>query len=72
MTRGEAMRRIAELHREWSLKYGDTVPYVAADSAPHPGSRSDYAAHQADRSAPPEIDDPLMEQVKAILAQIEE
>jgi len=65
------MRRIADLHRDWSLRYGDVVPHVAADSAPHPGSTSDYAAHQADRSADPEIDDPLNEQIKAILAQIE-
>jgi hypothetical protein len=71
VTRAEAMRQIAELHREWSLRYGDVVPYVAADSAPHPGATSDYAAHQADRSAPPEIDDPLNEQIKAILAQVE-
>lgn len=66
------MRRIAELHRDWSLRYGDSVPCVPGDSKPHPGSTSDYGAHQADRSAPPEIDDPLMEQIKAILAQIEE
>jgi hypothetical protein len=66
------MRRIADLHRGWSLRYGDTVPVVAADSNPHPGSASDYGAHQADRSAPPQIDDPLNEQIKAILAQIEE
>lgn len=72
MTRDEAMRQIAALHLDWSLRYGDVVPYNPADSAPHPGSRSDYAAHQADRSASPEIDDPLNDQIKAILAQIEE
>lgn len=72
MTRAEAMRQIRALHTDWSLRYGDTVPYVAADSAPHPGSTSDYALHQADRSADPEIDDPLNNAIKAILAQIEE
>jgi hypothetical protein len=71
MTRDEAMRQIAVLHTEWSLRYGDMVPCDPADSSPHPGSASDYGAHQADRSAPPEIDDPLNEQIKAILAQID-
>jgi hypothetical protein len=66
------MRQIAALHTDWSLRYGDKVPYDAADSSPHPGFRSDYAAHQADRSGSPEIDDPLNEQIKAILAQIDE
>ena len=72
MTRAEAMRQIAALHTEWSLRYGDAVPYMAADSAPHPGSTSDYAAHQADRSASPDIDDPLNEKIKAILAKIDD
>lgn len=72
MTRTEAMRQIAVLHRDWSLRYGDSVPVVAADSAPHDGMHSDYGAHQADRSAPPEIDDPLNEAISAILEQIEE
>ena len=66
------MRQIAALHTGWSLRYGDEVPHDARDSSPHPDSRSDYAAHQADRSADPEIDDPLSEQIKAILDQIEE
>lgn len=72
MTRDEALRKIAELHTEWSLKHGDDVPYVAEHSNPHPGSRSDLAVWQADRSAPAEIDDPLNEAIKKILAQIED
>lgn len=72
MTRTEALRRIAELHTAWSLEHGDEVPYVATDSNPHPGTRSDLPVWQADRSAPPEIDDPLNEEIKAILAQIED
>lgn len=72
MTRDEALRRIAELHTAWSLKHGDEVPYVAADSNPHPGSRSDLSVWQADRSAPAEIDDPLNEAIKAILAEIDD
>lgn len=72
MTRDEALRRIGDLHTGWSLRYGDDVPYVEADSDPHPGAESDLAVWQADRSAPPEIDDPLNDQIKAILAQIED
>lgn len=72
MTRAEALARIAELHTAWSLKYGDEVPYVAADANPHDGQTSDLAIWQADRSAPAEIDDPLNEAIKAILAQVDE
>lgn len=71
MTRAEAMREIRRLHTEWSLEHGDEVPYVAADSDPHPGSRSDLSVWQADRSAPAAVDDPLNEAIKAILAEIE-
>ena len=72
MTRAEALRRIGELHTKWSLKHGDDVPYVAADANPHDGQTSDLAMWQADRSAPAEIDDPLNEAIKNILAQIDE
>lgn len=72
MTRAEALRKIAALHTAWSLEHGDTVPYVAEHANPHPGSRSDLSVWQADRSAPPEIDDPLNAKIKAILAQIDD
>jgi hypothetical protein len=70
VNRKAALAAITRLHTEWSLKYGDQVPYVAADSAPHPGSRSDLSVWQADRSAPAKIDDPLNEKIKAILSQV--
>lgn len=70
VTRAEALRRIAELHTAWSLKHGDTVPYVAADENPHDGKTTDLSIWQADRSAPPAIDDELNAAIKAILAQI--
>ena len=72
MTRADALRRIGELHTKWSLKHGDDVPYVAADANPHDGQTSDLSIWQADRSAPAEIDDPLNEAIKAILAQIDD
>ena len=72
MTRAEALRRIGELHTAWSLQHGDTVPYVKADENPHDGQTTDLALWQADRSAPAEIDDPLNEAIKNILAQIDE
>lgn len=72
MTRDEALRQIATLHEAWSLRHGDDVPYVATDSNPHDGRTSDLSIWQADRSAPPEIDDPLNEAIKAILAQIDD
>lgn len=70
VTRSDALQRIAELHRRWSLKHGDEVPYIEADENPHEGEISDLSIWQADRSAPPAVDDPLNEAVKAILAQI--
>lgn len=66
------MAEIRRLHTAWSLRYGDDVPVVSEHRDPHPGMRGDYSMWQADRSAPPEIDDPLNERIKAILAQIEE
>mgnify|MGYP001607778258 FL=1 len=72
VTRDEALRQIAKLHTEWSLKYGDTVPYVAEDANPPAGQESDLSVWQADRSAPAEIDDPLNEAIKAILAQVDD
>lgn len=72
MTRAEAMAKIAELHRDWSLEHGDSVPYVAADAAPPVGKDSDLSVWNADRSAPAEVDDPLNAAIAAILAQIVE
>lgn len=69
MTRAEALRKIAELHTAWSLKHGDSVPYVPE----HAGDgETDLSTWQADRSASSAIDDPLNEQIKAILAQVED
>lgn len=72
MTRAEALRRIADLHTAWSLKHGDDVPYNPAHANPHDGETTDLSNWQADRSAPAELDDPLNEKIKAILAQIED
>lgn len=72
MTRTEALQRIGELHTAWSLEHGDTVPYVPEDANPHDGQTTDLSVWQADRSAPPEVDDRLNEQIVAILAQIED
>ena len=63
------LAKIAKLHGAWSLQYGDEVPYVAADAAPHPGQVTDLSVWQADRSASPDVDDPLNAQIKAILAK---
>jgi len=72
MKRADALRQIAELHTQWSLKHGDEVPYVAQHANPHDGVHSDLSVWQADRSASAEIDDPLNDQIKAILAQVED
>jgi hypothetical protein len=71
MTRDEAMQEIAKLHTEWSLRFGDDVPFLAEDADPVAGE-SNLAAWQADRSAAPEVDDPLNVKIKGILSQIEE
>lgn len=59
----------AEAHTAWSLKYGDTVPYVAADADPVNGQTTDLATWQADRSAPAHEDDELNAKLVALLAQ---
>lgn len=69
MTRTQMLAKIADLHKQWSLEHGDSVPYVAADVAPHSGQRTDLSIWQADRSAPPDIDDPLNAQIVAILTE---
>ncbi len=69
--RAEALVKIYDLHTAWSLKHGDEIPYNPEDKSPHEGFKSDLSIWQADRSAPPDLDDPLMEQIKAILAQID-
>jgi hypothetical protein len=71
VTRADVLKAIAVLHEEWALAHGDDVPYVAADEDPHDGQTTDLSVWQADRSAPPEIDDPLNTKIKALLAQIE-
>ncbi len=72
MTRAEALKKIAELHADWSLKHGDDVPYVAEHEGPNGDEDSDLSVWQADRSAPPGIDDPLNQAIKRILAQVDE
>lgn len=71
MTRDEAMLEIARIHTQWSLEHGDDVPYVVADARPVDGE-SNLAVWQADRSASPEIDDPLNAEIKDIIARIKD
>ncbi len=54
MTRTQMLAKIADAHRDWS---------------PHDGQTTDLSMWQADRSAPPAVDDELNEQIKAILAE---
>jgi len=68
-TRTEMLAKVATVHAEWSNAHGDTVPYVAADSNPHDGQTTDLSTWQADRSAPPDVDDSLNEAIRAILAE---
>lgn len=68
-TRTQMLAKIAAAHQAWSDRHGDTVPYIADDAAPHAGQVTDLSIWQADRSAPPEIDDPLNQQINAILAE---
>ena len=73
VNRQEALTKITELHREWADSYGDDqVAYRPEDEGPHDGNKTDYPEHHADRSAPAEIDDPLNEQIKRILSEIED
>ena len=65
------LRRVAIAHEAWSMKYGDNVAYVAADERPHDGQTTDLAIWQADRSAPPEIDDLLNSQVQRLIGQLD-
>lgn len=67
MTRAEALRQIGDLHTAWSLKHGDDVPYNSDHAGADP---TDLSVWNADRSAPAEIDDPLNQQIVAILAQV--
>lgn len=69
MTRTEMLAKVAAAHEAWSVRHGDTVPYVAADAAPHAGQVTDLSMWQADRSAPPDVDDPLNAELSAILAE---
>jgi hypothetical protein len=63
------MAKIAELHTAWSLRYGDEVPYVAADEGAKP---TDLAIWQADRSATAAQQDELNATIVAILADIDD
>ncbi len=72
MDRREMLRRVAEAHTAWSLEHGDDVSYVAEDASPHDGQVTDLAVWQADRSAPPEVDDPLNAALKDLIAAIDE
>lgn len=63
------LAKIAEVHREWSLRHGDTVPYVTEHESPHNGQVTDLSTWQADRSASSTLDDELNEALKAILAE---
>lgn len=71
MNRAEMLKAVGEAHLAWSLRNGDDVPYNPAHEAPHDGKNTDLAANQADRSASAEIDDPLNEKIKALIAQVE-
>lgn len=68
MTRDDMLKAAADAHTAWSLKHGDSVPYVAADANPH-AEHTDLATWQADRSAPPDEDDELNAKLVALLAQ---
>ena len=67
MKRAEALRRIGDLHRDWSLKHGDSVPVNPQDI---PAGATDAGAWNADLSAPAELQDDLNAQIVAILDQI--
>jgi hypothetical protein len=69
MNRAEFLKAVAAAHEAWSLRYGDEVPYVAADADAPPGQPSDLSIHQADRSAPPEIDDQLNKEIMRLIAE---
>lgn len=59
MKRADALREVAALHEKWSLRHGDAVPNLGAESE-----------WQADMYASAAIDNPLNEKIKSILAQI--
>jgi hypothetical protein len=62
----ETLKAAAALHTAWSLKYGDTVSYVAEDADPVDGQETDLSVWQADRSAPAEIADELNAKLYAL------
>lgn len=66
MKRDEALRRVAELHTEWSLKWGDVI------SPPPDLDGEDASMWSADAGATAEQQDELNAQIKAILDQIED
>ena len=67
MNRQQILAAAAAAHAAWLDEHADTVPAVPADSDPHPGSRSDYAEHHADRSAPAAVDDLLSAQLAQLI-----
>jgi hypothetical protein len=70
VNRQQTVEEIGRLHRAWSIRYGDRVPYNPDHENPHNGVDTDLAIWNADRSAPAEWDDQLNQQIVAILAQI--
>jgi hypothetical protein len=72
VNRAEMLKAVAAAHEAWSLEHGDDVPYVEADENPHDGETTDLSIHQADRSASPELDDPLNAIIKDLIGQLGE
>lgn len=70
MNRRQMLAAAAAAHHAWLDKHAEAVPAVPEHSRPHDGdpASSDYAEHHADRSAPPDVDDLLSEQLAALLA----
>lgn len=66
MTREEALRRVAELQQEWSLKWGDVI------AAPADMDGEDVPIWNAEVGATAEQQDELNAKIMEILAQIED
>lgn len=65
MKRADALRRIAELQEAWSLEWGDVIE-------PPAGMRAEDSQFSADAGATAGQQDDLNEQIKAILARVED
>jgi hypothetical protein len=66
VTKDEYLRRVAAAHRRWSKAHGDTVKPKPGDANPHDGQQSDIGLWNADRSAPPRVDDELNAELMAL------